>query len=101
HHSLPLPPSFPTRRSSDLGAPERLVRVERILDCLRPLRREEFHAHLALLVQPWPCVGTPKYIRRGSGVPSPLVSRPPLRGERLQDRKSTRLNSSHVSISYA
>src|SRR5699024_11545649 len=26
---------------------------------------------------------------------------PPVRGEILQDRKSTRLNSSHVSISYA
>src|SRR5207249_7381043 len=39
----------------------------------------------------------------GEGVAAPVVSgiRGDLRGEQPLDRKSTRLNSSHVSISYA
>src|SRR5699024_12507690 len=39
---------------------------------------------------------------QGAGWPrTPTTSRPPRRRRRRGDRKSTRLNSSHVSISYA
>src|SRR5690606_41888610 len=74
--------SFPTRRSSDLQGPP-----------------------------PWPSEST----RRSPATPSPLpTTRPPTRppprplprsaaprSSRCTDRKSTRLNSSHVKISYA
>src|SRR5690606_42051728 len=81
------PHSFPTRRSSDLGQgrimamePESLdQRVPLIFGSRREIERiERYHAEFA--------AGTDKPYR------SPLFA---------QDRKSTRLNSSHVKISYA
>src|SRR5699024_12442214 len=66
--------SFPTRRSSDLHLPQLLQRVLTVRDVDLP-------ASLAMI-----------HIR--GRVQPPLAPR-------RQDRKSTRLNSSHVSISYA
>src|SRR5207249_11624645 len=91
HCSPPHPAlhSFPTRRSSDLAVRPRRHRVDR--DAVaRPGR-----AALPVL----------RTLRRMSA-PTPRLSRATrLQGEagaRLpRDRKSTRLNSSHVSISYA
>src|SRR5207249_9400537 len=86
--------SFPTRRSSDLRPlifhfPEPGVRYTRATPTLR---------------RPTAC-------QRSSGVIAALIGPPPSRAARAagrragardrQDRKSTRLNSSHVSISYA
>src|SRR5690606_40561054 len=71
------PPSFPTRRSSDL--PERPEPVRR-----QPQRRQRV---LHLVRHP------PRHL-----APDPQ----PLRLQRpAPDRRSTRLNSSHVKISYA
>src|SRR5699024_12578865 len=76
--------SFPTRRSSDLGV---VVAREQALDVTAVQHRGE-HAGVeragALLLVPHPFEGVPL---EGAGV--------------VRDRKSTRLNSSHVSISYA
>src|SRR5207249_10128160 len=69
------PHSFPTRRSSDLRDPDPDHPRERAQPSLRPADRLPPPAHQS---------------RRGlAGLPAAL------------DRKSTRLNSSHVSISYA
>src|SRR5439155_20169003 len=85
-------PSFPTRRSSDLAGDRR--RLLRIVG-------EE---------QPQPVVRVsdpPRRIqaRRQNEPDVPRLDRLPREArrfdERPQDRKSTRLNSSHVAISYA
>src|SRR5699024_12642984 len=71
----PAPPSFPTRRSSDL----------------RHHRRDR-------------PPGQPPRAQRGRAAAEPVPHRllpHGARHPRAQDRKSTRLNSSHVSISYA
>src|SRR5438067_13655182 len=47
------------------------------------------------------CRGPGARARRPSRQGSPGASRAPRRVKRRRDRKSTRLNSSHVSISYA
>src|SRR5437868_9068904 len=75
--------SFPTRRSSDLVAKH-----------LR-LRLADLNRHIASHHELAAPTTTPGFVE----VPPPL-SCPPLLGG-LEDRKSTRLNSSHVSISYA
>src|SRR5690606_40782179 len=89
--------SFPTRRSSDLSAPDRLSRVS---------------SGMRELASPG------KSARSSNGPPSlyenillsAQIQIPPLRfrptrtwsaGRARRDRKSTRLNSSHVKISYA
>src|SRR5690625_6769394 len=66
-------PSFPTRRSSDLGRPGAPPNSS--------------------TTPQWPPSPT---LRRSGPTASPPTSPPP-----LLDRKSTRLNSSHVAISYA
>src|SRR5207249_12168623 len=83
YRALPVLLSFPTRRSSDLigfvvpAADD--GDVERIACCLaRELKRVHWHPHLFML---------------GTGRACLLAEH--------RDRKSTRLNSSHVSISYA
>src|SRR5699024_12843663 len=68
--------SFPTRRSSDLAGPA--------------LRHRLGHFAVKTGVQ-----GGARRLRAGA---APL---PPAHPEEHRDRKSTRLNSSHVSISYA
>src|SRR5207249_10769934 len=95
----PLPP-FPTRRSSDLLAqvdggnggapltaraePERLLTVPEVAQRLQVKRTFVYDHRKAL--------GGVALSRRALRFPEAAVSR---------DRKSTRLNSSHVSISYA
>src|SRR5205814_10410879 len=77
--------SFPTRRSSDLvqvNAKKYAVDAEIELQAIRTLIEEELHAGFYNID-----VDT-----------STLVDQRPYR---LQDRKSTRLNSSHLGISYA
>src|SRR5690606_40598183 len=84
------PHSFPTRRSSDLGHPP--VRRQRspTLAPGCPPRRHNPPAQASPHTHP----------------PHAISSAPPSLGTRAQfrthqDRKSTRLNSSHVKISYA
>src|SRR5207244_5714451 len=86
HH--PHPPSFPTRRSSDLGScvahnhpsydATRLTSVARISSKHQPALQHEHRKH------------------HDSNLTCDRTSSP-----RLADRKSTRLNSSHQIISYA
>src|SRR5207249_7307057 len=81
--------SFPTRRSSDLGQPPR--QAAHGVD-LRPRGHRRPHEEGA------PGRGLHGELRPARSGPARLSvgePRPPL------DRKSTRLNSSHVSISYA
>src|SRR5207249_11174272 len=81
----PAPPSFPTRRSSDLARP--LTRL--VIRDQRPKIK----------------VVSPEAARQRNGTTSgrwPLKATAPANPTApAQDRKSTRLNSSHVSISYA
>src|SRR5690625_6128582 len=72
-------PSFPTRRSSDLHG--------------QPLIREFYSAALGS-----PLVATSAWL--GGGIFVVLGSDEQMKKPR-KDRKSTRLNSSHVAISYA
>src|SRR5699024_12177450 len=90
----PPPPSSPTRRSPDLPAPTRRQH-EPHRDCRRPS-------------SPRSRTAEPAAAHRTSGADRP--SPPPTAAARSErwppcpfatDRKSTRLNSSHVSISYA
>src|SRR5690606_41879436 len=93
----PRPPSFPTRRSSDL---EKLFQLGHV--------RAAFEINPQLLVLLFgENVAPVKRVAMFAG----HIPAPPAIGERrakinqfrttLQDRKSTRLNSSHVKISYA
>src|SRR5204862_7694713 len=66
------PPSFPTRRSSDLGVSVTLHPIRNLDLFILPARRRIVEALRVFII---------------------LFS--------FQDRKSTRLNSSHVEISYA
>src|SRR5690606_41750728 len=81
--------SFPTRRSSDLvDHVEDRIRVRDALPERREQRRREEHA--AEIRQ------RRQHERRDD---RDVVER--FREDRVEDRKSTRLNSSHVKISYA
>src|SRR5207249_11296449 len=79
-----LPP-FPTRRSSDLGQPL----------LLRNVSPDHHHWLSVELKSGRPVEGTRVMVRQGTRQWVRWSSRGPT------DRKSTRLNSSHVSISYA
>src|SRR5204863_10012046 len=100
----PMPPDlppFPTRRSSDLdGEPPRAAQLEQAFGAVAPHSGEQGrHAAAA----PMFCCTAKKYIHRRAvhrlggmvGVAERAVG---LDDE--VDRKSTRLNSSHVEISY-
>src|SRR5207249_11081183 len=100
---LPPPPPhpFPTRRSSDLS-PEhdftRYILLLQFMQCLT-LGTELHTPHVSIILRP---------PMRSPQIEKPLLARvrdlPRLvvhsARERARDRKSTRLNSSHVSISY-
>src|SRR5207302_11217729 len=81
HHPHPLH-SFPTRRSSDLPHPgcAGLLHAQRFA-AVADLGRNRLHGYCD---------------HRADG-----AFREPHRDDRNRDRKSTRLNSSHVKISYA
>src|SRR5207245_8950098 len=90
-------PSFPTRRSSDLAVRVRAREARLPARAIAHRRRE----HLQRVPVP------PPGARVATG-PRALAARPPAdpplparRDAAPQDRKSTRLNSSHGSISYA
>src|SRR5690606_41038739 len=85
HRARPPPPSFPTRRSSDLqhGDQEGLPLAGRGIDHLAVLEDQAHILHFAAVMH-----------RREAETDRSLDAV-------LQDRKSTRLNSSHVKISYA
>src|SRR5207245_9882795 len=91
----PYPPSFPTRRSSDLREvprdPRRLLRE--LID--RDWRACISRARPDMTSSPFQLLANVSHELR-----TPLVS---IKGynELILDRKSTRLNSSHGSISYA
>src|SRR5207253_11250944 len=78
--------SFPTRRSSDLFPAPRLV-------CCIPLSLLDYF--LGFLGS------APERSTRGCIAGNAAARRRPLHTRRGRDRKSTRLNSSHVAISYA
>src|SRR5690606_42113013 len=93
-------PSFPTRRSSDLPAVERAGEAAR---ARRDLRDDDV-LHPLVVVRELDADAAAEQ----PGIEADLVLRAALRHEvrvpealRLEDRKSTRLNSSHVKISYA
>src|SRR5207249_9524201 len=81
--------SFPTRRSSDL-LDDRLAAGLAVQGAVEP----ELHPREAAIVDP----GEPEHLR---GEPALWIGASQSRPRGDGDRKSTRLNSSHVSISYA
>src|SRR5207249_11027651 len=97
----PALPPFPTRRSSDLDALAAVRRARR----LRPaqeapaLALAEADALLGLLRYREAVVVATRALRRGADHEDVEAGLRVVRGH--GDRKSTRLNSSHVSISYA
>src|SRR5699024_11808534 len=90
---LPLP-SFPTRRSSDLSRHH--------LPCRASSRRLLCRTGLPETCHSWRERAHRRWVLRASWYPARILG--DLLRHRpfcLRDRKSTRLNSSHVSISYA
>src|SRR5690606_41261939 len=96
-----LLPSFPTRRSSDLGNEDTLYRVHGSPEwwsigksvssgCVRMINQDVIDLY-DRVPQQSPIIVT-------NGVGGPMAAQPMDQGV---DRKSTRLNSSHVKISYA
>src|SRR5205085_9745258 len=97
-HSSPPPRdlrSFPTRRSSDLdhGMSADLSTTRRIVTLEPPPERRQDHA----------CATTDeeRQNQEQEGARHSVESNAPSLNSRIQDRKSTRLNSSHSQISYA
>src|SRR5690348_18085849 len=78
----PVPTLFPTRRSSDLKRGARAALVKLGSEGCAFSAADGARVH----VRPWR---------------PPLLPEPGARAPARQDRKSTRLNSSHPSISYA
>src|SRR5205814_9793645 len=86
-HGHPRDPhSFPTRRSSDLVTLGQVFRY--------------WHSGIALPAKPIVVSFDDGYLSDYT-VAMPTLRRHGWPGERDQDRKSTRLNSSHLGISYA
>src|SRR5690606_40423211 len=101
HHSLPALLSFPTRRSSDLPdhAPRSFPNPAAILPRRPSAGNLAQHTlRLRILGSVW----DPFQFSPSQGLPASLTrSREDFQRGRPTDRKSTRLNSSHVKISYA
>src|SRR5205814_3042332 len=100
HLTPPLLPSFPTRRSSDLhGA---LLQYVPAAD--RFVQEAEHLVKLVHYTHP-PSTGITRFPeaarRRTRSVAAPPPRRQPRDWRSCLDRKSTRLNSSHLGISYA
>src|SRR5690606_39831423 len=93
-------PSFPTRRSSDLHRENSTGYQKFAVNYLQKLRRSGWFKHYGLNE----CLEKSKkvlewfYLPDGRLAPIGDTSAEP---QRPEDRKSTRLNSSHVKISYA
>src|SRR5690606_41914403 len=86
-------PSFPPRRSSDLGASAPALRAP--FSQGGPCIADE--GFVTLVAAGRPPEGLGKHAQEDPGG----HRRPPVRCSARRDRKSTRLNSSHVKISYA
>src|SRR5439155_25532376 len=82
--------SFPTRRSSDLSAASALTPTGRAC-CL-----SQYCMTIAMLAAP-----QPSFSCFTNGTLSQMPEAPAASAKPQRDRKSTRLNSSHVAISYA
>src|SRR5690606_39862785 len=98
---LPVPPSFPTRRSSDLGDVKPRHRAKEFLSFLRKIDRA-VKAHLAvhLVLDNYAAHKTPEVKAWLAKHPRFHCHFTPTSASWLNlDRKSTRLNSSHVKIS--
>src|SRR5439155_3082907 len=87
----PRPTLFPTRRSSDLQR-RRLIRQD------QPLVRQRHVVHPEL---PAPLDRVPRRLRQPVPPKAVEAEHPVVPVVAERDRKSTRLNSSHVAISYA
>src|SRR5207249_11361969 len=98
-HQLPLRSSLPTRRSSDLQLQSATADYER--NSHKHLRRNELQvaevdpAAIRLAINHMPRPGAACGLSRDELLQDRLLQ------PGVRDRKSTRLNSSHVSISYA
>src|SRR5207253_10732562 len=99
-HNLYLP-SFPTRRSSDLSVFDRIPLEQGVLPWTLKVQMFSLCIHQNMKATPKPeqCTdykgGTPL-----DPLPVPTVAPKPVDPSPVSDRKSTRLNSSHVAISY-
>src|SRR5207302_10464440 len=94
-------PSFPTRRSSDLAV--LLILLHFVLPFLMLLSRDVKHNPRTLATVAALVLGIHLVDLYWVVVPGALPRQagdPPLRLHWMEDRKSTRLNSSHVKISY-
>src|SRR5690606_40244351 len=88
--------SFPTRRSSDLAENQSSSPYRPDQKCRRHARSS---APEVVACAPWPSA---QELHLGAAVHSPVTAREIEAARRAdRDRKSTRLNSSHVKISYA
>src|SRR5439155_25737548 len=94
-------PSFPTRRSSDLS-PTVVPRSAMVNTLEPPLRREFTSPRNCRTVRSLKDDLGLKFVRMRSPKRIPEApGRSPASEKSTLDRKSTRLNSSHVAISYA
>src|SRR5207249_10250867 len=96
HRHDPELHSFPTRRSSDLLESLQLVQGARVVDERRDAARGEVGAEPVARGRPDDELVVDVVAARGLD-----GERDAGRADAAADRKSTRLNSSHVSISYA
>src|SRR5699024_12537717 len=96
----PSPPSFPTRRSSDLpaatGESEEVEALRARLEPLLPRAVEDLKDLVRI-----PSIAFAGYDTEPVRRSAEAVAAQQLGDRPAPDRKSTRLNSSHVSISYA
>src|SRR5207249_9827538 len=90
--------SFPTRRSSDLARGRGVVDPRVRVHVLRPVGRVEAEEGQLRALAAEPLVHVVPHERAAEREGIVGDHAPPFL---LKDRKSTRLNSSHVSISYA
>src|SRR5207248_11179579 len=91
--------SFPTRRSSDLQAQGVVAVVGDVLEA-----QHDLLAHVSAQVNVFvePAIGVhARLLRALAGVGVAVAGAVGVGGGRVLDRKSTRLNSSHRTISYA
>src|SRR5207248_9135151 len=94
-------PSFPTRRSSDLGVPDTLD-VSHVHEAAPSAFPNGAHVAEVEIDPETGGVAVVKYtmVNDFGTVINPLMVEGQSHGGVMQDRKSTRLNSSHRTISY-
>src|SRR5690606_39618326 len=95
------PPSFPTRRSSDLS-PDSIYNIVHESLKFRKMAHSAEDITTQILTDEFNIAEEEYFssdIRNGFVLKFP--QKPVIDLKRLEDRKSTRLNSSHVKISYA